>query len=110
MIPIIVCYEIFTHESVEHGEAAESGVYLEDSFSFRELLRWLDRHGSWEASRYSLRDLSERDWLTSADDDINYRTGEHKRLSVHLAHDAPARVRKHWIRAMRHLLGRRPRF
>lgn len=110
MIPIIVCYEIFTHESAEHSEAAESGVDLEDSFSYRELLRWLDRNGPWGASSYPLCGLSGRDWLTSADADINYRTGEHKRLSVHLAHDAPARVRKHWVRAMRHVLERRPRF
>lgn len=107
MIPITVYYEIVTHESAEHGEAAESGVDLEDSFSFRELMQWLDRNGPWEASRYPLRDLSGHDWLTSADADINYRTGEHKRLSVHLAHAAPARVRKHWVRAMRHVLERR---
>ena len=107
MIPITVCYEITTFESAEHGEAADSGIELEESFTFRDLLQWLDRNGLWEASCYPARHLSERDWLTSVDADIDYRTGDHKRLSVHLAHDAPARARKHWVRALRYVVERR---
>ena len=107
MIPIIVCYDIVTQESAEHGDVAESGVELEGTYGFRDLIQWLDRNGTWEASSYPLRYLSEYDWLRSVDADIDYRTGKHKYLSVHLGIGAPARVRKHWVRAMRYAVERR---
>ena len=73
-----VTYQIVTEESAEQGEAAEAG-FLAENVSFREAFSLVNGY----APHPGCSDIrAARCFTTEAD--IDYRTGEHETLTIHL--------------------------
>jgi hypothetical protein len=98
-ILVDITYEVVTEESAECGEADETGFELQDDpCTFRELVELLRGHR--EPSSWPMREAGPRDWFTS-DMEQDYRTGEHRRTSVHLSRANGSRALKYWNKAAR---------
>lgn len=93
MIKVSRTYEVITPESVEHGEAAESGFeYEAESVTFRELISLIQDHPMPSCSH------GVPNW-TSSYPRIDYCTGAETTYSIHPAQDAMSR--KYWAKACR---------
>jgi hypothetical protein len=95
MILINRCFEIFTHESAETGEAAESGMLAEnESVSFRELVALL-RDGEPSSSPVT---GSPHEWVNHDQGETReyYEDGIRETQSVHYSRDNPARRERYW--------------
>lgn len=118
-IKVSITYEVVSPESAEHGESADHGFYgpggwryslVDDEFQslvsevghteavrkmtpapeefegVEEAIAFLSEYGPFEASCYPPQAGC---WLTQADADIDYSTGEETRLSFHLEGVSP---------------------
>lgn len=97
MILINKTFEIVTHESAQHGEAAESGFVFESQpYTFRELVREMENFPQCSCSPASGNTY---EWLSSYAEQ-NYRTGEYSSESIHFSRANPPRLAKYWRKAM----------
>jgi hypothetical protein len=78
---------------MEEGEPHVSEVMV----TFRELVRMVSDEYR-RPSSFPLAVPSAGDWL-NADGEQDFRTGELTERSLHLAHNAPARMAKYWAKA-----------
>lgn len=88
-------FEIYTEESIEAGEAEETGFDWQDvQYTFRELVDMLERE-------YYCAEPSDSHgvprWVTSYGE-ADFRTGNHENKSLHPAND---RARRWWPKALR---------
>ena len=97
MIKISKTYEIVTHESAEHGEAAEHGFIFEsEGYTFRELVQLMRDYNNPSCSPAS---GGVYEWLSN-DAYIDYATGAETIESIHYsAENEPSRA-KYWRKAM----------
>lgn len=106
-----ITFEIVTDESAEHGEADESGYYIESEqgYSLRDALAWLGLHkgcGIPHQADCSPLSISNPPRSFYYDGELNFRTGEHEYLALHIPRcvTASSRMRlarylgygKHW--------------
>jgi len=93
MIILSQTYEIITHESVEHGESADSGFDWQDvPYTFRETVELIRDGGFIHAS--CSRGVPR--WL-STEAEQDYQTGDYEIKSLHPASDA--RSQRYWEKA-----------
>lgn len=97
MIKIDKTYEIVTHESAEHGEAAEHGFIFEsEAYTFRELVDLMRDYNNPSCSHPS---GGVYEWL-SGYADTNYTTGAETIESIHYSADNEPKKAKYWRKAM----------
>jgi hypothetical protein len=90
-------YEIITPESAEHGEAEERGFLSEgEEVNFRELADLIEDHPYASCSH-----VGPRSWFTSGPDE-DYRTGDVRYTSIHLANPDDPRQARYWRLAIRY--------
>jgi hypothetical protein len=92
MIKFTVTYDIVTHESAEHGDAAERGFVLSggwhqstDDMSTEEMQK-LDCEMSLREAVDLINTAALEDngtWFSEVDSRENYRTGEHETRALH---------------------------
>ena len=100
MILISKTYQTFTPDSIEAGEAEETGYLFEDEpFTFRELLREITWQGFRNPSS-SPATGNPREWLDT-EPEPDYQTGEETVYSLHFSHNNPDRAAKYWKAAFR---------
>ena len=97
MIKISKTYEIVTHESAEHGEAAEHGFIFEsEGYTFRELVQLMRDYNNPSCSPAS---GGVYEWLSSHAD-IDYTTGAETIESIHYSAENEPSKAKYWRKAM----------
>lgn len=102
MIPVLIIETVYAPPEPENEEMdyfmEEGEPYIREiKVTFRELVRLIENEYP-RPSSFPLAVPSARDWL-NADGEQDYRTGELTEKSLHLAHDAPVRMRKYWAKA-----------
>jgi hypothetical protein len=97
MILISKTYEIVTPESAENGDVEDHGFVTENEpVTFRELVDLMQQFPEPSCSPAS-GDYDE--WLSDYGD-TDYRTGEHRRESLHYSRQNPGKNDKYWRWAM----------
>jgi hypothetical protein len=80
-IKVSKTFNTITPESAEQGDFSESGfVYEDKTMTVKELLQEVKDLGSYE---WSSSQPSHGDWITQADPDRDYKTGEETYESLH---------------------------
>jgi len=91
-------YEIVSYESAESGEAEEAGFLSEnEEVNLRELIDLMDEHPHASSSH-----PGPRDWFTSEADE-DYRTGDVRYTSIHLANPDDPRQARYWRIAIEYM-------
>ena len=97
MIKISKTYEVVTHESAEHGEAAEHGFIFEnEGYTFRELVQLMRDYNNLSCSPAS---GGVYEWL-SGNSDTDYATGAETIESIHYSAENEPKKAKYWRKAM----------
>lgn len=98
MILLSQCYETWSYEDLEMGDAGDRGYVFEDvPHTFRELVSMI-KHEFNQPSDYP---ATANSWLSTSID-TDYRTGEETIYSLHFSHNNKAKDRKYWEKALRY--------
>ena len=98
MILVDKTFEIFTHESAEHGAIEDGGfAAVNEAITFRELVEMMRR----EYTQPSMSPVHRSTWVWFTNEpEEDYRTGEYRSESIHFSPCNPQRKAKYWIKAM----------
>ena len=97
-------FEIITSESAEHGEVAESGFNFENAtYTFRELVEYLDHNGYCLPSCYPLTGREDFPVWISTESQMDMYSGDYENTSLHLLNN-DARAIRYWNKAIRMVL------
>jgi hypothetical protein len=94
-------YEVVTPESAEQGDFADCGFDFEaEPFTFRELVRLIDRDGFCNCS-CSPASGSVNEWL-STNPEPDYHDGSETSYALHFDRTNAPRYAKYWAKAIRY--------
>jgi hypothetical protein len=100
MILLSKTFETYTPESIENGEAEETGfVFQDEPYTFKELVRLIRMEG-FTAASCSPASGSPNEWL-SGESEPDYQTGEETIYSLHYSHRNAPRAAKYWTAAFK---------
>jgi hypothetical protein len=80
MITFRVTYDVVTEESAEHGDFAESGFYSRGGWKHSDSSEWTLRD---IVREFRARCEDSGRWFSTANDEIDYHTGEQTQYSIH---------------------------
>jgi hypothetical protein len=100
MILLSKTFETYTPESIENGEAEETGfVFQDEPYTFKEMVRLIQYEG-FHAASCSPASGSPDEWL-SGESEPDYQTGEETIYSLHYSHRNAPRAAKYWAAAFK---------